>query len=173
MKSPVGHRLSSRYFLRSPSRFGDKFRRVAAIKGSCNRRFERVSTYLYFSHCPREIPSENVRCSFKSKLLFHNLSIHQKIFESNLRKKDAKRKVRENIHLSEIMKVTKDLFHERCKAPHLMIEQYRAKQYSPCTKGLGPDVVSRIEGFLLMTNSCANYLLCNSAQFVVATAFFI
>eukprot|EP00804_Cyclotella_cryptica_P007619 CCRYP_015221-RA/>CCRYP_015221-RA protein AED:0.02 eAED:0.02 QI:1662/1/1/1/1/0.66/3/96/695 len=67
-------------------------------------------------------------CPFKQELVFHNISTNEKIFESNLRKKDVKRIVKENFRSSEIMKVSKDLFHQRCKAHQLMIKQYRAKQ---------------------------------------------
>ena len=50
-------------------------------------------------------------CLFKQELLVHNISTNEKIFESNETKKDVKRIVRENIRFSDIMKVTKDLFH--------------------------------------------------------------
>ena len=65
--------------------------------------------------------------SHKQELLFHCIVTNEKIFESDITKKQIKRIVRENSRSFQ-MKVRRELYREKCKARELMMKHYRAKQ---------------------------------------------
>lgn len=67
-------------------------------------------------------------CPYKQKLLFHHSARNEKIYESAATKKHVRKIVRENLRSVEMMKIRRNLFHEKCKAHELAIRNYRAKQ---------------------------------------------
>ena len=67
-------------------------------------------------------------CPHNQELLFHNAARNEKIYESAVTKKHARKIVKENLRSVDMMKVRRDLFYQKCKAYDIAIRNYRAKQ---------------------------------------------
>lgn len=64
---------------------------------------------------------------FEQKLLFHCVLTNEKIFESDMTKKQIKRITRDNSGSIQ-MKLRKEVFRQKCKARELMLQHYAARQ---------------------------------------------